>query len=233
MAEDLAHRVDDAYALAMVTLGRGVAAYLEGRWRDAQENCDGAETIFRDHCTGVAWELDTAGAFALWGLSHLGDVAELCRRWPILLKRARERGDLYAVMNLSSYLMSVVRLTMGDPDTARAELRETVAQWSAQGYHVQHNDALWAAVQIELYCGAGESAWNLIRQAWPALRLASSPGAVHPDVDALSSSRAAMAAAAELRCSRPAEARSLLAVAARAASRLEREGMPCPAPTRP
>ena len=42
MAEDLAHRVDDVYALAMVTLGRGVAAYLEGRWRDAQENCDGA-----------------------------------------------------------------------------------------------------------------------------------------------------------------------------------------------
>ena len=35
-ADDLAHRVEDAYALAMVTLGRGVAAYLEGRWQDAQ-----------------------------------------------------------------------------------------------------------------------------------------------------------------------------------------------------
>jgi hypothetical protein len=40
--------------------------------------------------------------------------------------------------------------------------------------------------------------------------------------------RAALAAAVAVRRSRPAEARSLLAVAHRAARRLEREQMPCP-----
>ena len=39
-------------------------------------------------CTGVAWELDTAHAFALWGLSHLGEVAELS---PPLADLARRR----------------------------------------------------------------------------------------------------------------------------------------------
>jgi serine/threonine protein kinase len=229
MAENLAHRVDDAYAPAMVTMGRGVVAYLEARWRDAQINCDRAETMFRDHCTGVAWELDTTNSFALWGLSHLGEVAELRRRWPILLTQARERGDLYAVMNLGTYLMSVVRLAANDPDAARAELRETMAQWSRQGYHVQHNDALWAAVQIELYCGAGVSAWSLIRQAWPALRrsLLLRVQFIRTSMQFLRA-RAALAAAAELRSSRPAEARALRAIAARAASALERERMPCP-----
>ena len=229
MAEDLARRVDDAYASAMVTLGRGVAAYLEGRWRDAQENCDRAEMIFRDQCTGVAWELDTAHAFSLWGLSHLGEIAELSRRWPILLTQARERGDLYAAMNLSTYLMSVVRLAADDPETARAELRETMAQWSRQGYHVQHNDALWAGVQIELYCGAGQSAWNLIRQSWPALRrsLLLRVQFIRTSMYFLRA-RAALAAATELKNSRPDEARTLLVIAARAARRLEREGMPCP-----
>jgi eukaryotic-like serine/threonine-protein kinase len=228
-AEGLAHRAQDAYARAMVTLGRGVAAYLEGRWRDAQESCDDAETIFRDQCTGVAWELDTAHAFALWGLSHLGEVAELSRRWPILLAQARERGDLYAAMNLSTYLMSVVRLAADDPATARSELRETMAQWSRQGYHVQHNDALWAAVQIELYCGAGQSAWELIRQSWPALRrsLLLRVQFIRTSMYFLRG-RAALAAAVELKSSRPAEARSLLAVAASAARKLEGEGMPCP-----
>ena len=52
--------------------------------------------------------------------------------------------------------MSIVRLAADDPGTARAELRETMASGRDQGYHVQHNDALWAAVQIELYCGAGQ-----------------------------------------------------------------------------
>jgi hypothetical protein len=229
LAEELAHRGENPYPVAMVTLARGAAAYLEGRWRDARDDCDRAETIFRDQCTGVAWELDTAHAFALWALSHLGELAELSRRWPILLAQARERGDLYAAINLSSYLMSVVRLAADDPDAARADLKENMAQWSQQGYHVQHNDAVWAGVQIELYCGAGQSAWTLISQAWPALRrsLLLRVQFIRTSMLFLRA-RAALAAAVELKGSRPAEARALFKVAARAARKLQREGMPCP-----
>ena len=213
----------------MVALARGVSAYLEGRWTLAQVECDRAETIFRDRCTGVAWELDTAHAFALWGLSHQGAVAELSRRWPILLDLARARGDLYAVMNLSSYIMSIVRLAADDPDTADRELRQTMSQWSREGYHVQHNDALWAAVQIELYRGDGAAAWTLIDRSWPALRrsLLLRVQFIRTSMHFLRA-RAALAAAVAVRRSRPAEARSLLAVARRAARRLERERMPCP-----
>jgi hypothetical protein len=228
-ADELAGRVEHPYALGMVALARGVSAYLEGRWTPAQEECDRAETIFRDRCTGVAWELDTAHAFALWGLSHQGAVAELSRRWPILLDRARGRGDLYAVMNLSSYLMSIVRLAADDPDTADRELRQTMSQWSREGYHVQHNDALWAAVQIALYRGDGASGWALIDRSWPALRrsLLLRVQFIRTSMLFLRA-RAALAAAVAVRRSRPSAARSLLAVARRAARRLERERMPCP-----
>jgi tetratricopeptide (TPR) repeat protein len=228
-ADELASRVEDPYARGMVALARGVSAYLEGRWTVAQLECDRAETIFRDSCTGVAWELDTAHAFALWGLSHQGAVAELSHRWPILLNRARARGDLYAVMNLSSYIMSIVRLAADDPETADRELRQTMSQWSREGYHVQHNDALWAAVQIQLYRGDGAAAWGLIDRTWPALRrsLLLRVQFIRTSMHFLRA-RAALAAAVAVDDSRPAEARSLLAVARRAARRLERERMPCP-----
>lgn len=227
--EELVARVEHPYSLGMVAMARGVSAYLEGRWTLAQTECDRAASIFRDRCTGVAWELDTTQAFALWGLSHQGDVAELSRRWPILLNEARDRGDLYAVMNLSTYLMSIVRLAADDPDTADRELRQTMAQWSREGYHVQHNDALWAAVQIALYRGDGPAARALIEQSWPALRrsLLLRVQFIRTSMRFLRA-RAALAAAVALRRSRPAESRSLLAVARRAARRLDRERMPCP-----
>ena len=228
-ASALASRVEDPNASGMVALARGVCAYLEGQWTLAQSECDRAETIFRDGCTGVAWELDTSHAFALWALSHQGAVAELSHRWPILLDLARARGDLYAVMNLSSYIMSIVRLAADEPNTADRELRQTMSQWSREGYHVQHNDALWAAVQIELYRGDGTAAWNLIDRSWSALRrsLLLRVQFIRTSMNFLRA-RAALAAAVTLRRSQLAGVQSLLAVARRAARRLERERMPCP-----
>ena len=69
-------------------------SYLEGDWTGAHTHCDRAGDIFRDRCTGVHWERNTANAFGLWALSHLGEFAELGRRWPRLLAEARDRGDL-------------------------------------------------------------------------------------------------------------------------------------------
>jgi serine/threonine protein kinase len=168
-AAQVANEVGDPYALATLGLATGSAAYLEGRWRDALAACDGAERMFRDRCTGTAWELATTRSFALWSLSHLGELAELTRRWPVAMQEARERGDLYEVMNLSTYLMTVVRLAGGDGPAVRDELAATTPQWSTRGFHVQHNDVLWASTQVDLYLGDGPSAWDRIRATWPAL----------------------------------------------------------------
>jgi tetratricopeptide (TPR) repeat protein len=168
-AEDLAREVDQPYAIGIAAMARGCATYLECRWPEARAHCDEAEQIFRDRCTGVSWERNTARAFGLWALSHMGEFAELARRWPQLLADARDRGDLYAVMNLSTYLLSIVRLADDEPDRARQEVGGAMVQWSRGGYHVQHNDQAWATVRIELYDGNGAKAHELIAGIWPAL----------------------------------------------------------------
>jgi hypothetical protein len=222
-AEDLGREGMPPYTQAMIGMANGVVAYLEGRWRAALEASDCAELIFRERCTGVAWELDTTHAFSLWSLSHLGEWAELARRWPLLLKEARARGDLYAVMNLSTYLMSLVRLAADEPEQARREIDLTMAQWSRQGYHVQHNDALWGLAQVELYRGRGQAAWDLVSRTWPALA-----GSFLLRVEFIRSSmyylraRCALAAAVEA-----VDRRSLIRAAERDAARLEREATPC------
>ncbi|MBV8234093.1 MAG: protein kinase [Acidimicrobiia bacterium] len=223
VAETLVRRTEHPYLVGILQLAKGVAAHLEGRWRAGLDGCDRAATSFRDHCTGVAWkELDLAHSFALWSLIHLGEVAELSRRQPVLLQEAQERGDLYATMNHSTYSLSLVRLASDEPDRARDEIRRMMGPWSRTGYHVQHNDQLWAAVQIELYCGDGRAAWDLLTRHWPAL-VRSQLLRIQIIRVCMWSLRARAALAAAATADDPT---LLLRSAARDARRLAREGVP-------
>lgn len=168
-AAAFARNSDAPYDHGMITMASGIAAYLETRWADALTHCDQAESIFRDRCSGVAWELDTARAYSLWALSHLGRWGELARRLPLLINEARERGDLYGVMNLSTYILSTVHLAADKPDAAREEPQRVMEKWSHGGYHVQHNDHVWATVQADLYAGDGLAAWDRLSHHWPTL----------------------------------------------------------------
>jgi hypothetical protein len=155
----------------MVTLSRGIAAFLQGRWSAAVTLCDRAEGIFRDPSTNVLWgEINTSQFFALWSLIARGEIASVSDRCPMLLKEARERGDLYAVTNLSTYPMTIVHLASGSSNAARRLLGEAMEQWSHEGFHVQHHHALLAEMLIELYDGNAHAAWNALSQRWRSYR---------------------------------------------------------------
>ncbi len=61
----LAERVREPHARGMANLNAGIAAYLEGRWDVGWELAQRCEKVFREECTGVAWELDLAHVFSL------------------------------------------------------------------------------------------------------------------------------------------------------------------------
>jgi eukaryotic-like serine/threonine-protein kinase len=169
-AQSAAEGTNDPHIQGLVALSRGIAAYMQGKWRLARQLSDEANDIFREHCTGVAWELDTAQSFVVWSLFFLGEVAELDRRLPLLLKAARERGDLYAATNLGTFSGHLTWLAADDPDGARRELHEMMGQWSQEGFHVQHLTGLMGETQIDLYRGDGRAAWDRLQQEWPGMR---------------------------------------------------------------
>jgi hypothetical protein len=221
-AEALTRRIDHPHARGMVALARGAAEFTSGRWKAAPPYLEQAEQIFRDRCTGVAWELDTAHVFRLWSLFYLGELAEMSRRSDLLLQEARQRGDLYAATHIGAFTGPIARLAAGDPDGARQLLDESLRQWCPEGFHLQHLTALMCWTYLDLYAGAGASASQRLTGQWPAIVRSHFLGAQTLRVLLWDlRARSALAAAASA-----GEPRPLLRAAEGGARRIEREQMP-------
>jgi hypothetical protein len=165
----LARRVRDPRALGIAYLGAGISAYMEGRWKTSWELAEKCEQIFRERCTGTAWELDTTHIYSLRALFFLGELDKLSNRLPALLKEAGERGDLFAEMSLRVRQSYLLALMSDEPVRAREELDRAVAQWSHQGFQLQHYFHLVSEAEISLYTGSATEAWEGLRQRWRAL----------------------------------------------------------------
>jgi hypothetical protein len=168
VADRIIGQFNQPYTTGLLWLARGIVAYLECRHGEAQDFLGrAAETLSRNAPGGV-WEVDTSNIYTLWSLADMGEIAELVQRRSVLLREARDRGDLYAEANLSTYTMPIARLSAGEPDEAAADLNSVMSRWSQRGYYLQHKNALVAKVMIELYrqAGSGLSAWNSISREW-------------------------------------------------------------------
>ena len=170
VSEAIAERTGRSYELGFATLASGMAAYFEGRWHRAYELCDRAESMFREQCPGVVWEVNSARIFSLWALCYLGDLGELARLSPEYLQDAQTRGDLYMATSIETGLPNLIWLARDDPDAARAQVAEGMRRWSQEGFHAQHYWKLLALGHADLYAGDGESAWSRVLGDWSRIR---------------------------------------------------------------
>ncbi|MFI5457644.1 MAG: serine/threonine-protein kinase PknK [Isosphaerales bacterium] len=168
-AGSLANRLGHPHALGMASLSAGAAEFLIGRYRSGLELLNNAEAIFRERCTGVIWELDTARIFALWSLFYLGGLAELGERCQVIFHEASERGDRYMVATPGPFVGTVVRLAEDDLDGARRFAREALGPWSHQGFHIQHLNFYYGSLYIDSYAGDAAGAWRRITETEPLL----------------------------------------------------------------
>jgi hypothetical protein len=165
----LANEHDHPHGRGLVAWATGTSAFLQGRWRDGQRYNAEAESIFREQCTGVSWELDTARFVGLWCAFYCGDLQHLFERTPALLREAETRGDSYAVTNLRTAFTPFMMLAADDPGGALDEATSALDRWSRQGFHLQHYNSLFSRVTASLYRGDDETAERLVRETWPAM----------------------------------------------------------------
>ncbi|MBX3185575.1 MAG: AAA family ATPase [Labilithrix sp.] len=155
LATRMADRTGDPTVVAQAISAAGVAAFLEGRWKNARELLTLAEVRLREECSGagVAFQLVNVNLYGLGALLHTGDLAEIGARLPPLLDDARTRGDRYALTHLRSSVAAFVELLRGDPGAARREARTAIDAWTPAGTHMPHFFDVLAQAQIDLYEG--------------------------------------------------------------------------------
>jgi serine/threonine protein kinase/predicted ATPase len=221
-ADELAARINRPQASGMTRMSRGVAAYFHGDFVQCQRLCEEAAQIFRDHCTGVSWELETCNAFAFWPLYFRGEYGELSRRFATLIAEVRQRGARLAEADLTTFGGPFVWLAADDPDGAQRAMSSVMGEWSRQDFQVQHFTTLTAEAQIDLYRGDGRAAWDRVSRDWAGVADAM---LLHVEIVRIYMlhlrARCALAAVAN-----GGDRDRLLRSAARDASRLERERPP-------
>jgi hypothetical protein len=169
--EDLAQQTGNTHALGLARLTVGATALYQGRWKEALKLCDEADQIFREQCTGVAWQTATAQAHSLQSLFWLGELGEFSDRVPPLVREAQLRGNLYAgalflVWDVLSWLVR------DDPERARQAVTEGGRHWeqSSTGFQLQRMFQLVAESLADIHAGGGRTAWSRIQQQWSAIR---------------------------------------------------------------
>jgi hypothetical protein len=168
-SRQLAQKSKNAHAIAFVLGTRGTTHFLLGEFEAGLAACEAADAQFRERCVGVPWETATMQLWICRALLHLGRIGELTRRVPAAIREFYERHNRYGVTSLRVSVAPFVQLASDRPETALAELREALAQWSGAGFHIQHYYSLYAELAIHLYNGACDAGEALLRERWRAL----------------------------------------------------------------
>jgi hypothetical protein len=221
-AHRLAAESGEPHAVAWAHCASGIADYLAGRYKRALENMDRATAIFAE-VLGAVWELDTMGYFSSMCRVHLGQIRRVARETPNAVRDARQRGDIYAAVNLRVGYSNLAWLAADDAAGALTQLDEAMSEWSKRGFHLEHFYELLARTNALLYSGRALEAQSNLTARWPALRRSLLPLAVQAVlIHALEArGRCAIAAAEEGAAHRPRFLRDALD----SAGRIERERM--------
>ncbi len=171
MARELRESLDEpAIPFDEWALG-GVDYFCDNRWRDALGRFESVAESVRSTVGASGWAFDTAVIYGLFARLALGEIAELSRVVPALVREAERRGDLYAIVN-PRLRANIVWLARDDVAGAERDLEEASALWAprATTYQVQHFWGLHGRVELELYRGESERAAEALVAADRPLR---------------------------------------------------------------
>jgi len=225
-AAELSATCAHPHAIGLSKLTSGIAAFLEGRWKDAAALMRDAEGFLEEHCIGVAWELATARLMGGAALYFMGQFRRLTDRLPALLREADARGDLYEATALRARLEHIIFLMQDAPELALQQVREGIARWPGAGFQTPHWWSVVSESEILLYSGRPQDAFDLWDRLWPRIRQSNLLRLQYLRIETLHQRASSALAAAVAPGISQTDRERLLAIAAQDAQRIDGERMP-------
>ena len=170
LTQNLAERIGHPNPMGRALVAAGTSALNQGLWKSGVELLEQAETLLKDNCTGLDFELHLAQHQALLGRLRMGSLRDLEIRLSARLQAAQDKGDLLAITNLRTSVSPHVHLAHDDPARALRELEQAIDGWSRAGFHLQHSNALVSRAEILLYSGDPGQALAVLAGHWKLMR---------------------------------------------------------------
>jgi hypothetical protein len=167
-------RIHSPQIVGLSALNTAFCSQMTERWGHAVEQARKAESILRDECTSVHWELTTVRIILFTNLFLQGEIRELTQRFGEAMRDAVARGDVYAATSLPLMTNTVgIALAADQPDTAKNEIETALRQWQKMTGHkfdMPHLFATLLSANVALYMGNAKAAWQELDQQWREIR---------------------------------------------------------------
>ena len=166
-AEKLATECGSTNAVGLTLLGRVYVDYQLGRLKKGQAHAEEAVSFLREKCTGVTWELTTVYLLLFAFRGWTGQIKGMREELMQLLKEGAARGDVNVEVSLRLLSCNHYAYLSSD-ESAECLLytRESLAQWSKRGFHLQHFGGLYITIETHLYMGEYAAARSGLMAKW-------------------------------------------------------------------
>ncbi len=172
VALSLGRARSEPQVLGLARLAAAVVAYGQGHFEDCRRDCARAMAL-QEKAGARGWERSTVEILFFSSQIYLGRWAAVSQRLSALLEDAEARGDLFMKTHLLTRQRVMARLAEDDPEAASEGVRQAMADWSHEGFHLQHYWELAAKMEIALYTGRAAEEWDAVAAGLRALRASS------------------------------------------------------------
>ncbi len=167
-ARALAERTGDPGLMGLTVATTALIYFQCGNFPGALPLLVEAERMLRENPTPYRWQRDLVQIYLASTLAYLGRLRALSQSVPLLLRDALDHGDRNLADALRAWRSNTTWLVLDDPAEARRQLA-AARHDRAGGFHLHDYYVLHSEIQIDLYEGDGERAWQRLEGAWAAL----------------------------------------------------------------